>query len=66
MLKLLLGLSGVVLCLPMGGCVALGAAALVTDVAVSTVGTAIETTGNVAEGAIDLALPDGDDDEDDN
>ena len=47
----------------LSGCVAIGAAALVTDVAVGTVGTAIETTGNVAGAAIDVVTP-GDDEDD--
>ncbi len=48
----------------LNGCLALGAAALVTDVAVGTVGTAAETAVNVGGAAIDAVTP-GDDEDDD-
>lgn len=48
----------------LSGCLALGTAALVTDVAIGTIGTAVETTAKVGGAAIDVVTP-GDDDEDD-
>jgi hypothetical protein len=49
----------------LSGCLALGAAAVVTDVAVGTAGTVIKTAGNVGGAAIDIVTP-GDDEDDDN
>lgn len=48
----------------LSGCLALGAAALVTETAVGTVGTVAETAINVGGAAVDAVIPDGDDDED--
>ncbi|MBR9824706.1 MAG: hypothetical protein GYB36_02750 [Alphaproteobacteria bacterium] len=48
----------------LNGCLALGTAALVTDVAVGTVGTAVGAATAVGGAAIDVVTP-GDDDEDD-
>lgn len=61
-----LRLALVALCLAptLSGCLAVGAAALATDVAVGTVSTAVKTAGNVGEAVIDVATP-GDDDDDD-
>ena len=48
----------------LSGCLAIGAAALVTDVAVGTVGTVVGTAGKVGGAAVGAVLPDGDEDED--
>lgn len=48
----------------LNGCLALGAAALVTDVAVGTVGTAVDAATTVGGAAIDVVTPGDDDDED--
>ncbi len=47
----------------LNGCLAIGAAALVTDVAVGTVGNTVEAAAKVGGTAIDVITP-GDDDED--
>ncbi|WP_417481414.1 hypothetical protein [Maricaulis sp.] len=48
----------------LSGCLVIGATALVADVAIGTAGTAVKTVGAVGGAAVDLVLPDGDDDED--
>jgi hypothetical protein len=48
----------------LSGCLAIGVAALATDVAVGTAGTVIKTAGAVGGAAIDVVTPDGDDDDD--
>jgi len=50
----------------LSGCLVIGATALVADVAIGTAGTAVKAVGAVGGAAIDLVLPDSDDDEDDN
>ena len=47
----------------LSGCVVIGATALVADVALGTAGMAVKTVGAVGGAAIDLVLPDADDDE---
>jgi len=47
----------------LNGCLAIGAAALVTDVAVGTVGNTVEAAVKVGGAAIDVVTP-GDDDDD--
>ncbi len=49
----------------LSGCVVLGATALVADVTLGTAGMAVKTVGAVGGAAIDLVLPDSDDDGDD-
>ncbi|WP_300542109.1 hypothetical protein [Maricaulis sp.] len=46
------------------GCLAVGAAALATDVAIGTVGTAVGAAGAVGGAAVDVVTPGKDDDED--
>ncbi|MBO6797324.1 hypothetical protein [Maricaulis sp.] len=48
----------------LSGCLAIGAAALVTDVAVGTAGTVVGTAGKVGGAAVGAVLPGGNDDED--
>lgn len=48
----------------LSGCVVIGATALVADVAIGTVGTAVKTVGAVGGAAIDIVTPDGRDDDD--
>ncbi|WP_339747956.1 hypothetical protein [uncultured Maricaulis sp.] len=50
----------------LSGCVVIGATALVADVALGTAGAAVKTVGAVGGAAVDLVLPDSDDDSDDN
>jgi hypothetical protein len=64
MRKLRIALIAILIAPALNGCLAIGAAALVTDVAVGTVGTVLETTVNVGGAAIDAVTP-GDDDKDD-
>jgi len=51
------------------GCAAVGTAAIAADTAIGVTGAAVGTAGNVAEGAVRLAIPgdgkDTDEDEDD-
>ncbi len=48
----------------LSGCLAIGAAALVTETAVGTAGMAVKTVARVGGAAIDVVTP-GDDDDDD-
>lgn len=48
----------------LSGCLAIGAAALVTETAVGTAGLAVKTVGAVGGAAIDVVTPGDDDDED--
>lgn len=50
----------------LSGCVVIGATALVADVALGTAGAAVKTVGAVGGAAVDLVLPDSDDNSDDN
>ncbi len=49
----------------LSGCVVIGATALVADVAFSTAGTAVKTVGAVGGAAVDLVVPDSNNDSDD-
>ncbi len=49
----------------LSGCLAIGAAALVTETAIGTVGTVAETAINVGGAAVDAVTPGDDDDDDD-
>lgn len=64
MRKIRFAFLAVLLAPSLSGCLMMGAAALVTDVAVTTVGTTLETAVNVGGAAIDAVTP-GDKDEDD-
>ena len=48
----------------LSGCLAIGAAALVTGAAVGTAGTVVGTAGKVGGAAVGAILPGGDDDGD--
>tara|TARA_R110000868_G_scaffold19664_1_gene84446 strand:+ start:7945 stop:8148 length:204 start_codon:yes stop_codon:yes gene_type:complete len=50
----------------LSGCVVLGATALVADVALGTAGMAVKTVGAVGGAAVDMVIPDSDDDSGDN
>ena len=50
----------------LSGCIVIGATALVADVALGTAGAAVKTVGAVGGAAVDLVLPDSDDNADDN
>lgn len=55
-----------VLLLGLSGCAVAGTAFVVADTAIGVTGAAVGAAGNVAEGAIKLAIPgDGEDDDDD-
>jgi len=64
MRKLRFALLALMLAPSLSGCLMIGAAALVTDVTVTTVGTTLETAVNVGGAAIDAVTP-GDKDDDD-
>ena len=48
----------------LSGCLVIGAAALATDVTVKVVSTTVGAAVGLGGAAIDLVIPDGDDDED--
>jgi hypothetical protein len=49
----------------LSGCVVIGATALVADVALGTAGMAVKTVGAVGGAAIDMVIPDGEDEAED-
>ena len=49
----------------LSGCLVIGAAALATDVTVKAVGTTVGVAAGVGGAAIDLVIPDGDDEDED-
>ncbi|MBO6878268.1 MAG: hypothetical protein JJ873_12740 [Maricaulis sp.] len=65
MRRLRLLLLSLIIAPSLSGCLALGAAALVTDVAVGTAGTVVGTAGKVGGAAVGAVLPGGDDEDED-